>query len=166
MKNEITITREQFFEFVKGKNEDEKSESPKYFLDYFDNYKKSGKKGGFNGAAFFFTYLWFLYRRMYFYAVIIFLLECTFYYFIDVGIQFLHDTFINQTSAEIIYGCLRFLFSSVLSDCANYIYLLYANKKTSSGTLRKGTNIWIVLLAVILILIAIMYKYRQFFGIW
>ncbi len=77
VKNEITITREQFFEFVKSKEDTEESSSPKYFLDYFDNYQKTGKRAGWNLAALFWSYVWFFYRGMYFYGFIVFLFLLT-----------------------------------------------------------------------------------------
>ncbi len=73
MKKEITITREQFFEFVKNEDDtaDQVSSSTQHYLAYFDKYKETGKKTSWNWAAFFFTSLWFFYRKMYLYGFLV-----------------------------------------------------------------------------------------------
>lgn len=128
MKKEITITREQFFEFVKGKEETEESSSPKYFLKYFDNYKKTGKKISFNFSGLFFSYLWFWYRKMYLYGFLfVFLVAEASFFLKTMGTT----------------GCF-IVFNLVLMPYENYIYLLHADKKVKSGVLRSGTNMWVV----------------------
>jgi len=62
-----SITREQFFDFVrkKGDTSEETSAATKYYLAYIDKYQETGKKISWNWAAFFFTFQWMLYRKMY-----------------------------------------------------------------------------------------------------
>ena len=132
MQEEITITREQFLEFVRNENEDEENVSPKYYLKYFDNYKKTGKKASWNLAAFFFLELWSLHRKMYLYWVLI-----STVYLVQVVL-------LKIVGKEMLVAVLLLLPKLIFMRYANYIYLHYANKKIKSGTLKSGTNMWVI----------------------
>ena len=143
MKNEITITRKQFFEFVKSKEETEESSSPEYFLKYFDNYQQTGKKAGWNLAALFWSFVWFFYRGMYFYGFIMFLFLLTPAFLV----KYFHPG--NET-IENLFICADIVVSVVCMRYANYFYLLYANQKISAGHLNKETNIFVAIFVIIL----------------
>lgn len=146
MKNEITITREQFFDFVKKEDDtvDNVSKSTQHYLDCFDKYKETGKKVSWNWSAFFFLYLWFLYRKMYLYGFLV-LLGC---FAFRYPIGFLKTNPYNMHAIVVVLfvlGC-GIAFRLYL----NYIYLCYANKKITTGMLNSGTNsriVWIILTA-------------------
>ena len=139
----MTITREQFFEFVKNEYENEEHVSPKYFLKYFDNYEKTGKMASWNLAALLWLFAWFFYRGMYFYGLVVFLLLLTPAFLVK---RFhLDDAIIIN-----LFTCVDIVISIVCMMYANYFYLRYANQKISNGYLNKGTNIWAALIAIIL----------------
>jgi hypothetical protein len=155
MKKEITITREQFFEFVKGKEETEESSSPKYFLKYFDNDKKTGKKTSWNWSAFFFNCLWFLHRKMYFYCSLILLLDAVLFFDVVLG-----NLLSNLGGDKVLIFNVVFMVISasvhiILLRYSNYIYLRYANKKIKGGNFNRGANMWVVWIFVLVFLITI-----------
>lgn len=159
MKNEITITREQFFEFVKmeGDTVDNASKSTQHYLDYFDRYKETEKKVSWNLAAFFFTGLWFLHRKMYFYWALILIFDTVLFF--DVRIDnFLSNLGIDgvlKITPSAVFIMISTLLHILLLRYSNYIYLQYANKKISGGTLNRGTNMWVVWIVVLVFVIGI-----------
>lgn len=146
MTGQITISKAQFFEFLKYKNEDEESSSPKYFLKYFDNYKNTGEKASVNWAAFFFVDLWFLHRKMYVYGISILLFLVVFGFSADYLKNFLFSTetlqanMIFSGSFALVSIALRLL----LMVYSNYIYLRFADKKIKAGIFSNGTNMLVV----------------------
>ncbi|MCX7342743.1 MAG: DUF2628 domain-containing protein [Proteobacteria bacterium] len=157
MKNEVTITREQFFEFIKSKEETEENSSPKYFLDYFDSYQKTGKKTSWNWAAFFFNGLWFLHRKMYFYWALILLYDAVLVFDVGIG-SFLSNLGVDRVlkiTPSVVFMVISVSLHIFLLRYSNYIYLRYANKKIRGGTLNRGTNMWVVWVLVLVFLIKI-----------
>jgi hypothetical protein len=134
MKKEINITRAQFFEFIRSKNETEDSSSPQHFLAYFDQYQTTGKKAGWNFASLFFMHSWFFFRRMYLYGFV-------------VGMcSLIPDLLFEYYSSE---GVLKYilvawlvLIEILVMRYADYLYLQFANHEISKGHLNNGPN-WV-----------------------
>jgi hypothetical protein len=149
----INITREQFFEFIKTEKDKDCaiSKPTQHYLDYFDKYQSTGKKGGWNWSSFitscttlfFFPIAgllgsyWFFYRRMQFYGILFLALKLAIYLLLlyKSAIYFpgdFHAHFIATTAV----GALNIL-TSIYS---NYIYLYYSSKKISKGLVSSGVS--------------------------
>ena len=149
----ITITREQFFDFIKTHKDEEGaiSKTTQHYLYYFDKHQKTGKKSGWNWAAFtiscstlfFFPIAgllgsyWFFYRRMQLFGILALTLKMIFFITIVLKIDsyYLES---NYSYPIIIFfiGILNILIS-IYSD---YIYLYYATKKISKGKINSGIS--------------------------
>jgi hypothetical protein len=66
-----SISRKQFFDFIKTEKDTGNfiTNATQHYLDYFDKYQDTGKKGNCNWSAFFFFSMWLLYRKMDKYAI-------------------------------------------------------------------------------------------------
>ena len=151
--NKITITREQFFEFIKNKKDtdDNISSSTQHYLNYFDRYQATNKIGNWNWVAF--IPLWFFYRKMYLNG------------FGVIAISRILDILGNTASQKLSLGLwgdyidigLALGFCALCMIYSDWIYLSYAEKKISKGTLKSGTSlIPVIIFAVIIILLGLL----------
>ncbi len=131
-----TITRKQFFDFIKTEKDSDVviSAPTQHYLDFFDRYKKTGKKTSKNWASL--IPFWWWYRRMYVIAITLFICKqligkiCT-----GAAIQL-----------EIALQILLIVFLMVHAD---YIYFQHACKKISEGTVKGGVNRTIVAVLIV-----------------
>ncbi len=116
----INITKNQFLQFIRTKKDtDEKlTKATQHYLDYYDKYISTGKKGNWNFAAFFNVH-WFFYRCMYLYGCLAF-----------VGC-------VIPIIPLILY--MRY---------ADYLYLKFAFKKISKGKSVSGINRIILIFSI------------------
>jgi hypothetical protein len=130
------ITREQFLNFIKtSKDTDEKvSSSIQHYLDYFDHYQKTGKKGSWNWAAFWPTF--FFFRRMYVNALLVIIILHTFDRLTSQSVKY----FSLGDWGDFVEISSSLLFLALIMRYADYIYLNHASKKISKGILRSGTS--------------------------
>jgi hypothetical protein len=145
MKNNITTTREQFFNFIKqeGDTADKALKPTQHYLDYFDKYQATGKKISWNWSALLGWSLWLFYRKMFLYgitlAVIPSLLPIALLWF---STYFFDDFNFFNTYWGIGYF-LFFIIPTILYLLySDYIYLRFANKKVLNGIFYKGVNFW------------------------
>jgi hypothetical protein len=134
----ITISRDQFFDFIKVK--DFVDADTQHYLEYFDRLEKTGKKGNWNWAAFFVPILWFFYRRMYLLGCLAILLqEClSFLQFQTLFSQF--GIFFNLTLRQEWYLSLivEYVFLWIpMAIYADYIYLRWVSYKIKRGISKK-----------------------------
>ncbi|MES2253120.1 MAG: hypothetical protein V4482_05510 [Pseudomonadota bacterium] len=161
----INITREQFFSFIKTEKDKDGvvSKATQHYLDYFDKYQSTGKKGGWNWSvlifsmcpflfyfseyAFVSSLFWFFYRRMYFYGILIPVTECILYFSFSFVFSFLYIKFAGNFDFGVlleygIYSGFIFIgiFDILIAYYADYIYLKHASKKVLKETLQSGVN--------------------------
>ena len=149
MKKEITITREQFFEFVKkdGETANQISKSTQHYLAYFDNHMATGKKIGWNWAVL--IPVWLLYRRMYLWAFIFAFAPGGLSKIINRCIGLDHWSFISLgLSINLLVLLFLFMF-------ADYFYLDYAKKKISKGIVSRGVSLVPVIILAVLWIVSV-----------
>ena len=135
--NEITISRDQFFDFIKNKKDTEGniSRSTQHYLNYFDQYQKTGKKRGWNWAGIFNSF-WVFYRRMWCTGLALLIS------WVIVDIIFL--TCIQNFAPNDLENPLSYLADFVivipLMMYGDHLYLLSANKQISKGILKRGVS--------------------------
>ena len=151
-KNDITISRDEFFDFIKNKKDTDGniSTSTQHYLNYFDQYQKTGKIKCWNWAGLW-DYWWFFYRRMYRNGLIIIIFNIFFdilclkytkaYFFVNGA----YTLIINPVSWFVDISFFVFL-----TMYSNYTYLSYANKQISKGILRGGTSVGAIFVCMIL----------------
>ena len=155
MQKEIMITREQFFEFIKknGDTADQVCRSTKHYLDYFDKYKATGKKDGWNWSAIF--PMWLFYRKMYisgFVTPYILGFLCLILAIPVLGILNLFMQFFGLDSS-LLFLAVPFILIPGVYVCymkiADYIYLRFASQRISIGILNRGVSIFATIIATI-----------------
>ena len=137
-KNGITISREQFFNFIKNKEDTEGniSRSTQHYLDYFDQYQKTGKKRGWNWGGYI------AYGRFFYIQIVI---NCV---IITVLMSLIEERFILNSLFVLGIEIFKFyffyliIFSNIpfMMYC-DYIYLYYANKQISKGVVKGGLSV-------------------------
>ena len=112
------ITREQFFDFVKSKNDNDGaiSKETQHYLDYFDYHQRTGKKESWNCAALWGAF-WFAHRQINWFWFPLFIIDCAL------------CTQILSPYGIAMFVLLRFLFARY----ANYFYLRDICRKISKG---------------------------------
>ena len=170
----INITREQFFDFIKTEKDKDGtiSKPTQHYLDYFDKYQSTGKKGGWNWAVlilsispflFYFSeyvfassLFWFFYRRMYCYGILIPIIEFILYIFFSLVFSFFYIKITGNSNfgALLKYGISSgFVFIGTLelliAYYADYIYLKHASKKVSKGTMQSGVNKKLLIVSIV-----------------
>lgn len=126
----INIKREQFYDFIKTNKEKEGtiSKATQHYLDYFDKYQSTGKKSSWNWAAFFFTFQWMLYRKMYLFS---------FSFLILFVISTLSLIYLLTSNTLWIISCLFILASYLFFGFfGNYIYYIHLKKKIKKLSLN------------------------------
>ncbi len=111
---------------------------PDYYLDVYKSYK-AGEKFNFNIWPFLFGIFWFLYRKLWFEAMII-LLIYLFIFFVNIGI-------IESDKEWLINTVINFITATVFGFVGNYFYLKNAEKqinKVLSTTLDEKERIKIL----------------------
>lgn len=151
MKNDLLITREQFFNFIKNKRDTEEklSSSTQHYLDYFDKHQISNKKSNWNWGGL--VPCWIFYRRMY--------LNGLYFICFDRCLSMLAPWFNYRLSSnfigDVIVVCLDIIVITVLMRYGDYIYLNHANKKIAKGIIKGGTNMPILIICYTLTIVAI-----------
>lgn len=117
------ITREQFFEFIKSENDknDAISKPTQHYLDYFDKYQNTEKKGDWNWSALWGAF-WFMHRQIDWFWFPLFIIDCAL------------CTQILSPYGIAIFIALRFLFARY----ANYFYLTDIFRKISKGQISNN----------------------------
>lgn len=158
MKKSMLITREQFLNFIKKKDEQENSlsRSTQHYLAYFDCYQKTGKKESWNWTSF--SVIWFFYRRMY---------SNGFYLILIISLVFkmekklfpkIFSEFWGDIIAIILSTMILAVFCMMYGD---YIYLKHANTEINKGILKSGTSktaLFITLTLFISLMILLIFK--------
>jgi hypothetical protein len=143
----INITREQFLNFIKtSKDKDDKlSSSTQHYLDYFDRYQQTEKKGNWNWSAFW--SIWFFYRRMYWDGLAIGMLSL----YSDKLINYITKHFSLGVWKNVLEIGVPLLFIVFVMRYADYMYLRHASKKISKGVEKSGTSKTALIITVALL---------------
>ena len=152
----INITREQFFDFVKTEKDKENliTTSTQHYLSFFDQYKKTGKKGNWNWGGW--LPLWWFYRRMYVYGLSIGMIGKFLFQISDKILQYCGINSLQNIMDFILFICL----SAICMRYADYGYLCHASKKISKGKKESGVNkIAVVLLTSIVFLLFLIFLF-------
>ena len=164
LNNEITISREQFFDFIKNKKDTENniSRPTQHYLDYFDQYQKTGKKNGWNWAGIW-GYFWLFYRRMHLNGLILIVLNIFFSIFSLKYIEtcfFVNGALVAPLSSltdslllclGVLLTCVSLIVIPIVFPMmyGDYLYLKYTNNQISKGILKSCANPWILLLSLL-----------------
>ena len=160
-----TITREQFFDFIRTNKDKECaiSKATQHYLNYFDKYQSTRKKGGWNWAAFFplgvallypsnlsvlFCGFWFFYRKMYIYVILIPVITIILNIFLVIISQLhieLNYLLENESMYKINYKlCINMICKIILfilsARYCDYIYLRHASKKVLENKIKGGIS--------------------------
>ena len=140
-KNDITISRDEFFDFIKNKKDTDGniSTSTQHYLNYFDQYQKTGKIKCWNWAGLW-SYAWFFYRRMGFNG---FVLLISWIIFDNVYLKCIENYITSNLYKALFHFvffiiCFIFMIPSVMYG--NYLYLHYVNTQVSKGILTRGPS--------------------------
>lgn len=141
MKSRISISREQFFNFIKNKKDTDTKVSSfnQHYLNYFDKYQTTNKKGNWNWGGL--VPVWFFYRRMYLNGLAV----IGFDRFLSRFGDWLDQRLSSNLPGDIIIPCLDLIILIMLMRYSDYFYLLHANQKISKGILKSGTNMPLLL---------------------
>ncbi len=157
----ITITREQFGEFIRGKKETETSVSKRtqHYLEYFDRYQSNGKQRNWNWAAFSLWPVWFFYRKMYGLFLGSGIINSFLLRVID-ELEYRSSLLETQDlTTTIMMGLLilavEFLPYFYVGMFGDYFYLRYAQKKITKGITRKTPHHWIVTVIVMILVLMV-----------
>ncbi len=144
MKNTITISREEFFNFIKGKKETSENltNDSLYYLRYFDKFMETGKKASWNWPSFLFQYTWLFYRKMYAYLMCLLVFEvllglllgASFIIFSSMGEQLIDQ---YQVLIQVSF---HLAFRVIIGIWGNYWYVRFASKKIKEGYTTRGTH--------------------------
>ncbi len=147
----ITITRAQFFDFIRRDNEtlEQHSRDTAYYLKFYDRVTTAGSILSWNWSAFLVP-AWWVYRRMYIYALGI------------TGLSRIIERFLIEPNVLGLSQDLNELFESgvylftaaIFGSFANYMYLIHAQKKIMAGVTRKKPFNKIVITAICLVIIS------------
>ena len=103
-----------------------------YYLEKYKSYK-SGDKFSFSAWAFLVGALWFLYRKLWFEALVIILI----YFIIErIGNAIFDIQLFKSDNLILAYSLIRFLLAMAFGFVGNYLYLKNAEKKINKVLLR------------------------------
>lgn len=129
------------------------------FEEYFDLYRSTGGRAFFNfsWAGFFLGIFWMLYRKMYLEGFIIFAI-CTFIYLLGLYFDFSTE---NLSLLQCIYIAVdgRRLYWKSMNRRIDRAYQMYQGQNSPALAWLKnhgGTNLWIVILGLIIVIAAFM----------
>lgn len=161
----MNITREQFFNFVKSKYEDEEyiASETQHYLDYYDKYMTSGKKGNWNWSAFFAGVFWMFHRKMYtiLLLLVLFNLTTTFlsnnFLLVPIISNILErygatlNVAFSLTGISLFYIIVVMVLQGRYSD---YLYLWHANRRVAQGKEQKcaTSNSFLTIVFVVLMI--------------
>lgn len=140
----LDISREEFYEFIKVKGDDEHiSSRTAHYMAYFDKYsatkiKKNWNESAFKGPA------WMFYRKMYVKGMVISNLTLSLP-FILFGL-FIINYSVTSHMAKLYIPTMLVL--PTIVDCyilgayGDYLYLCFARKKIKAGVVNSGVNLW------------------------
>lgn len=141
----MEITRDQFYNFVKTKKDKDEFISPatQYYLKYFDQFQKTGKKVSLNWYAIF--PVWFFYRKMY----LAWLAVGGTYTLIDKVSEL--NIFPTDGIKDLIRIGLTLFAVMLCIIFGNYMYLNHASikilkSKYNSGVVSRWGNILLIIL--------------------
>lgn len=142
----------QLHELIKDKNEDlnEPASGTQFYLKTFKEYETFSRFASWNWGAFFFGSIWLIYRKSYLYGFLILLL---------VGIAPLG--FKTNSLNMISYDLDQFIGAVLLGIFGNAIYRHDLRKRLKNNSSRKGTNLFLALLMLILYLALYTYIFRS-----
>jgi hypothetical protein len=142
----------------------------RYYLDVLDDLQR-GKKFQFNIGAFFFNFLWMLYRKMYLYAFYLLLIHIGLSIIVAI-VGFGED--VPPETNDAISWIISVAVAFVLGLTGNYLYVHHATlviKKTASREndesllikklKRKGGTSWIAMFLCLLLISALAYFQNQ-----
>lgn len=136
-----------------------------YYIDKHEKLEK-GKKFTFNFWAGFFNTWWFIYRKMYLNALIIFALGTILSVLFELIIPFINPFHFNYSEFLVTFIFYTIPYFFILAFLGNYLYIIKANKVVD-GFLRKhkleelnrkdldilrekgGTNLFLVIILII-----------------
>lgn len=157
----INITKNQFLQFIRTKKDtDEKlTKATQHYLDYYDKYISTGKKGNWNFAAF--LPAWFWYRRMYTQGLLIFIFT-RLTEKIEAGItdKIMHY-YPHLVHADVEKNvawtsmAIWLIFAILCVRYADYIYLVFASEQISRGTTTSGVNRGIIIFFMVIIVLSL-----------
>lgn len=146
------ITSEQYFEFIKKHHDTKENplKSTQHHMDFFEEYKKSGRIVHWNWCAAIPTTLWMLYRKMY----LIFFLSWAI-----LDLDFIFSLFLKGGSFSLILSIAwRVAGIVVFGLFGDYFYLFFATHKMNQGITHKGVSFKgpiIFLVALLLLLLTL-----------
>jgi hypothetical protein len=134
----ITITRSQFLDFIKKDSDTPQklTKQTQYYLDYYDQFMKTGRKTSWNWSAALGGFFWGAYRRMYLYmfllnfGLMLLLLPLHSY-------EILFDKSLNLTT-KLLFSLCNFLIIGVIDGgVGNFFYIKFVQKKINKGIIKK-----------------------------
>lgn len=161
----ITITKEQFFDAIKNKNdtEDKITKFTQHYLDYYDLHQATGKKINLNWIAGFFPGFCFLYRKMYLHAILFNFMHV---HWVPLGVLWFGLTlFLQQLLPQpdvfritiIGSGLLLFFMSRFVFSCIfDYLYLRHINAYLNKTALRPFSVLNFFLLSVLILFFVVL----------
>jgi len=144
MKNTITISREEFFNFIKGKKETSEhlTYDSLYYLRYFDKFMETGKKTSWSWPGFLFGSTWLLYRKIYAYLMCLIVFQILFG--LLVGASFLIFSSMGEQLIDqyqvLIEVSFHLAFRVIIAIWGNYWYVRFASKNIKEGSTTRGTH--------------------------